>query len=211
MGRWVQDLGPCTCQGDVGIICHQPSVARSVRHPVPTTRDLSFSEGRTAVPVSRWEAGAQKGLTLSVQLYLHTSPLVQQVLIHPHWPFAHAVPSARNSLQLLLQDQESPTFSNKPSLIALAPMIILSFEIPGHLPSSVPSFNLTHVQHTCALGQALSWSQGDSAVDWAERSSLLPLCGRQASAHCDSAETQDSVGDSDAWRLRGESPQLSGG
>lgn len=182
MGRWVQDLGPCTCQGDVGIICHQPSVARSVRHPVPTTRDLSSSEGRTAVPVSRWEAGAQKGLTLSVQLYLHTSPLVQQVLIHPHWPFAHAVPSARNSLQLLLQDQESPTFSNKPSLIALAPMIILSFEIPGDLPSSVPSFNLTHVQHTCALGQALSWSQGDSAVDWAERSSLLPLCGRQASA-----------------------------
>lgn len=131
----------------------------------------------------------KRGLTLSVQLYLHTSPLVQQVLIHPHWPFAHAVPSARNSLQLLLQDQESPTFSNKPSLIALAPMIILSFEIPGDLPSSVPSFNLTHVQHTCALGQALSWSQGDSAVDWTERSSLLPLCERQASAHCDSAET----------------------
>lgn len=78
--------------------------------------------------------------------------------------------------------KKSPAFSNEPSLIALAPMIILSFEIPGDLSSYVPSFNLTHVQHTCALGQALSWSQGDSAVDWAERSSLLPLCGRQASA-----------------------------
>lgn len=142
--------------------------------------------------------------------------------LSPHFSFS---PTGPDTSSLALRTCRSlcqkfpPTTASRPRkshllqqalLIALAPMIILSFEIPGHLPS-VPSFNLTHIQHTCALGRALSWSQGDSAVDWAERSSLLPLCGRQASAHCDSAETQDSVGDSDAWRLRGESPQLSGG
>lgn len=113
---------------------------------------ISYSEASTAVPVSRWEVGAQKGLTLSIHLYLHACPLVQRVLIHPdcpttgplHMPFPlPEIPSLVPS-NSCFKTKKSPTFSRKPSLIALAPMTILSFEIPGHLPS-VHSFNLTNV------------------------------------------------------------------
>lgn len=64
-------------------------------------------------------------------------------------------------------------------------MTVLSFELPGHLPS-VDSFNSVNIYCTSASpgpGPVLdSGVKGDSTLGWTERHSHPALLGRQAYA-----------------------------